>query len=407
MAILTMKKLTYRLLALVFCMPLLAHAVWFKGSGSAEIKDGNVDKARHQAVQNALLGLMYKGGASIHSVQVVKSGILESDKLTVKTNGEVHDLQVMKEQLTKDRITVMIRADIFPMRTCNQDNYSKTMLVGPIVIHKRSQAQLGGIYELGATLSDQFYQRLQSNNRRIDARQLMTDPIESLSYGYQRSQMLRVARSLSSQYDVQYIMFGTIDDLSSYNTSSTSEFTTATEVKKHRSFKLSMYVVDGIKGQIVFHKTYSTNKVWSFDFTMKIDPQSDIFWTSKYGKAISYILKRAIQDIQVSLYCKQTLADVVSIDGTNLVINLGSTNGVQVGDTFKLMRIRYLMSQDGSYSNPLFNRKESPEFKVVAVQPERAILQPKRFSDMANIQIRDILIANTQMNQSDMPATNY
>ncbi|MFM2480241.1 flagellar assembly protein T N-terminal domain-containing protein [Celerinatantimonas sp. YJH-8] len=391
------KTLLKYISSLLLILPILAHAVWFQGEGSAEINDGEVDQARHKAVQNALLGLMYKGGASIRSVQVVKSGVLESDKLTVRTNGEVHDLQVMREHLTHDRITVTVRADIFPMRTCNRDNYSKTMLVGPITIQKREQAQLGGIYDLGSTLSEQIYQQLQISNRRIDARHLMMTPIASLSDRRHQNQMLQVARSLSSQNDVQYILFGHINDLSNYTTTQTSQLTGVDDITHHRGFKISLYVIDGIKGQIVFQKSYSTNQKWSFDPTRKVDVEGDVFWRSRYGKAINYILQNAIQDIQVGLYCQQTLADVVGIDDNQLVINLGQANGVQVGDTFKLMRTRYLISQDGAVSSPVFNNTESPEFKVVSIQPDRAILQADRYSDMANIQVRDILISATQL----------
>ncbi|MFM2485742.1 flagellar assembly protein T N-terminal domain-containing protein [Celerinatantimonas yamalensis] len=394
-----------KLATLLFLMPLTAHAVWFEGQGSSTIENGEVDQARHKAVQNALLGLMYKGGASIRSVQVVKSGILASDKLTVKTNGEVHNMQVVREHLTQNKITVTVRADIFPMRTCNKDNYAKTLLVGPITLRQRVQAQMGGLYQLGATLSEQFYQQIQANNRRLDPRQLMTNPIASLSGFRNQARMLQVARALSSQYDVQYIMFGDIDDLSNYKSSSTSELTNVTAVTHHRSFKLSLFVVDGIKGDIVFHKNYSTNQEWNFDFTMKVNPDSGMFWNSQYGKAIQYIISSAIQDIQVGLYCKQTLADVVSIDDNQLVINLGQSNGVQVGDQFHLMRTRYLISQDGSQSNPIFNKGQMPTFKVVEVQSNRAILQAQHYSDMANVQVRDILIASSQLRGHTQ--TNY
>ncbi|CAG9295909.1 flagellar assembly protein T N-terminal domain-containing protein [Celerinatantimonas diazotrophica] len=396
MAILTMKKKLSAITIALLTVPMMAHAVWFQGQGSATIKQGEVDKARHEAVQNALLGLMYKGGASIRSVQVVKSGVLASDKLTVRTNGEIHDMQVIREKRTSDRITVTVRADIFPMKTCNQDNYAKTMMIGPITIRSRQQAQLGGIYQLGATLSQQIFQQLQLGNRRIDARQLMTSPIASLSDYRDQSSMLEVARSLSAQNDVQYVMFGTIDDLSNYTTDSTSQLTGITKTKHHRSFRMTLYVVDGIKSNIVFSKSYSTNQKWDFNFTMKVNPDSDIFWTSKYGKAIHYIMKRAIQDVQVSLYCKQTLANVVGIDNNQLIINLGQRDGVQTGDSFRLMRTRYLLSQNGTQSGPIFNQTQSPKFKVVSVQTHRSVLQAVRYSDMANIQLRDIMIASSQ-----------
>ncbi|MFM2479483.1 flagellar assembly protein T N-terminal domain-containing protein [Celerinatantimonas sp. MCCC 1A17872] len=396
MAILTMKKKLSAIAIALLTVPMMAHAVWFQGQGSATIKDGEVDQARHEAVQNALLGLMYKGGASIRSVQVVKSGVLASDKLTVRTNGEIHDMQVMREKRTDDTITVTVRADIFPMKTCNKDNYAKTMMIGPITIRSRQQAQMGGIYQLGKTLSQQLFQQLQLSNRRIDARQLMTTPIASLSDYNDQNSMLEVARSLSAQNDVQYVMFGTIDDLSNYTTSSTSQLTGVTDTTHHRSFRITIYVVDGIKGDIVFSKSYSTNQEWDFSLTMKVSPDSDMFWSSKYGKAVQYVMKQAVQDVQVSLYCKQTLANVVGIDNNQLIINLGQRDGVQEGDAFHLMRTRYLLSHDGAQSSPIFNQTQSPQFKVVSVQTHRSVLQADHYSDMANIQLRDILIASSQ-----------
>ncbi|MDO6763170.1 flagellar assembly protein T N-terminal domain-containing protein [Agarivorans sp. 1_MG-2023] len=370
-----------------------SYAVWFEGEGQAKIVDGQVDKARQQAIQDALLTLMYRGGASVKSLQIVKSGVLETDELTVRTNGEVYDMKLLVETIEDDQMTVTVAADIFPLNTCEKDSYAKTLFVGPFQLQKREHAQLGGIYRTPEEVSQRLFHRFKLKSKRVDARHLMTRQI-AFDGRYANDiepQMLKVARSLSSQYDVQYILFGKINDMSSYNETSTNLLGMKSTVKQ-RNFQVKLYVIDGINGETILRKSYGSNREWPFDVTMKLDVTGQTFWSSDYGNLIDSYIDQAVVDVEDALYCRQSLATVVGLYNGQVVINIGQTNGVRKGDKFELVRQQYLMHLDGGLRGPIFNADDT-QLTVMSVQSDRAVLATKRFSDMANIQIRDVLVA--------------
>lgn len=372
-----------------------SYAIWLEGEGQAKIVDGQVDKARQQAIQDALLTLMYRGGASVKSLQVVKSGVLETDELTVRTNGEVYDMKLLVETIIDDQMTVKVAADIFPLNTCEKDSYAKTLFVGPFQLQKREHAQLGGVYRTPEEVSQRLFHRFKSKSKRVDARHLMTRQI-AFDGRYANDiepQMLKVARSLSQQYDVQYILFGKINDMSSYNETTTNLLGMKNTVKL-RNFQVKLYVIDGINGETVLRKNYGSNREWPFDVTMKLDVTGETFWSSEYGKLIDSYIDQSVSDVEDALYCRQSLATVVGLYNGQVVINIGQTNGVRKGDKFELVRQQYLMHLDGGLRGPIFNADQT-QLTVVSVQSDRAVLATERYSDMANIQIRDVLVAVT------------
>lgn len=389
---------TIKLIALLFALlPLLAQAVWMEGTGRADIINGDIDTARHKAVQEALLTLMYQGEASVESIQVVKSGVLTTDSLTIRTNGEVHEMQIVREDVTPDAIAVTIRADIFPTQACSKDKYLKTMFVGPFKLSSREHAQLGGLFRIGEVLSERIYRSFKLVGKRVDARNLMT---QSIALNTQSTydiepELKRIARDLSAQYDVQYIMLGQIFDMSSHNEVSTNLLGVETTTKK-RNFQAILYVLDAIKSEVVLTKSYTAQREWPFDVTMKLDVTGETFWNSDYGMAINNILKDIVRDVESAVHCKESIAQVIGFMGDKLVINYGHKNGVKVGDQFKLIRQHSLMSQVGVTSSPIFNRAEELQFTVSEVQSDRALLSARHYSELANVQIRDLLVAVNQ-----------
>ena len=370
----------------------LAYPAWFEGQGEAPITDGQIAVARQQAIKDALLTLMYHGGASVNSLQVVKSGVLEVDKLTVRTNGEVVDMHLLTEKIIDDKIQVTVSADIYPFDSCKKDSYAKSLFVGPFQLQKPEHAQLGGLYQIPEVVSQHFYSYFKQNKRYIDARHLRTRQIafaDSFTDDIE-SQMLHAARDIAAQYDVQYILFGTINDMSSYNEDNTNTLGVGVTVKK-RNYQMQLYVIDGINGETVFQKIYAANSPWPFDATMKLAVTGNNFWSSDYGKLINTYIARSAQDIEDAFACQTSLASVVAVyNNENLVINLGKVNGVRKGDKFKLSRQQSLMFQDSGLQGAIFNQDDT-ELEVVSVQSKRAVLKTIGDSDMANIQIRDIL----------------
>jgi hypothetical protein len=385
------------IISLLIGIPQLGHAVWLEGEGQADIIDGDVSAARQAAVQDALLTLMYRGEASVESIQVVKSGVLTTDSLTIRTNGEVHEMQILREDVGRDAIKIALRADIFPTKFCNKDKYLKTMFVGPFSLQSREHAQLGGLYRIGEAISQRIYRSFKLYGKRIDARSLMTQRI-ALETRFSKDlepQLRSIARDISDKYDVQYIMMGNIIDMSSHNEVSTNILGIESSVKK-RNFQVLLYVFDAVKGETILAKSYNTQREWPFDVTMKLDVTGETFWNSDYGQAINNILTDLVRDVESSVHCKESIAQVTGFMNDQLVINFGQKNGVKKGDVFKLVRQHYLINQSGITASPIFNQDETLYFTVSQVQADRSLLSTQRFSDLANVQIRDILVGVDQ-----------
>ena len=366
-------------------------AVWFEGEGKAPIYKGNIEQARKLAIQDALLSLMYQGGASIRSLQIVQSGVLEAQQLTVRTNGEIHDMRLLAETIKNKEIRVTVSADIYSLSNCQRDGYSKTLFVGPIQLENREQAQLGGLYALDEEITERIFKRFHDRAYQIDTRYLMTRPLMSNSTRYYdvESKMLNLSRDLATQYDVQYILFGRIEDMSFYNETS-SILGIETSSTRMRNYRLQIYVIDAINKETIFRRSYAVIAPWEFKFTRQFDVKSNIFWSSEYGKSINDVTTKVVRDVNDALYCEATLASIVATYDNNVVINIGGKNGVRRGDKFQLIRQRYVLHQDGLSQGPLLKRDDIT-LTVLSVQSDRAVLSTKNISDMANVQIRDIV----------------
>lgn len=389
-----LKQFNGLLLAALFTV-LPVQATWYQGEGQAIIVDGEVDKARKLAVQDALLSLMYRGGASINTVQIVKDGVLEKHLLSMRSKGEVQDMRLIKETIQDNLLKVVVSADIV-QNQCETDKYAKTLFIGPFQLQKREHAQLGAIYRLPEELARHYFYSFKKSSQYVDVRHLRSKQIVFNDYQNNdiERKMLSVASSISNQYDVQYILFAELSDISSFNEQE-SELLVFDKTVKKRNYQLRLYVVDGIKGVTVFRKYYTGKKEWPFDITMKLDVTGNLFWSSEYGRMITAFVEESTMDIQKTLNCTTSIATVKNVYQDKVMVNLGLVNGVKRGDKFRLVREQFISEQPNNRMQGIFNSSEVI-FTVESVQSDRAVLKTDDISGMDNVQIRDRLIAIEQ-----------
>jgi len=378
------------LVSILFAFAVNAQAQWFASEGKAEIIPGKIDESRDNAVSNALLSVIHKEGTSIESIQVVKSGVLSVNELTTRTNGEIHDMRLIDEQIINGMIYVSIEADLYPFSVCPQEKFAKTVFVGPFHLQARKQAQLGGIYHTDEAISQRLFNRLKSHSVKLDPRYGMTQQIAFTSddrHNFEL-QILDVARQISHKHDVQYLLFGTIEDMSDYYENTTSLLFDTTVHK--RNFQMNIYLVDAINKVTIFQKNYASTTEWPYAMTLKFDVKSDVFWQTDYGKVIDENIEQAIKDVQQAVYCQPTMATIIAQYNDQVIMNIGHSNGVKKGDQFQLIRSQYVPQQTGSLQGPIFV-PDDILLTVVSLQSDRAILKPQDPTAMNNIQIRDML----------------
>lgn len=382
-----------------------AKAAWYQGEGQALIVDGEVAKARQLAVQDALLSVMYQGGASVSTVQQVKDGVLEKHLLSMRSKGEVQDMRLLKESIEGNIIKVLVSADIV-QNLCDSDKYAKTLFVGPFQLQKREHGQLGAVYRLPEELARRYFYAFKKSSQYVDVRHLRT---RQIAFSGQRDndiegKMLSVASDIANQYDVQYILFAEVSDISSFNEMESELLIFENSVKK-RNYQIRLYVVDGIKGVTVFRKYYVGKQPWPFDITMKLDVTGNLFWSSEYGRMITSLIEESTVDIQKTLNCSSTIATVKNVYQDKVVINLGLVNGVKKGDQFRLVREQFISEQPNNHMQGIFNPAQVI-FTVENVQSDRSILTTSEVTGLDNVQIRDRLIA-VERDYFDKTVYNY
>jgi len=390
------KHLRNTILATLLILPLHLQAEWFTGEGVANIVAGNINQSRDNAISNALLSIVHKAGTSVESLQVIKSGVLESEELTAKTNGEIHDMRLIDEKISNGKISVSIEADLYPFSVCPQEKYSKTVFVGPFHLKTRRQAQLGGIYHSDEAVAQRLFYHLKRNSAKLDPRYVMTQQIAFTRDTLHNIelQILEVARDIATKHDVQYLLFGTIEDMSDYFETTKNLLFDTTEHK--RNFQMNIYLVDGINKSTIFQKNYSATSPWPYEMTLKFDVKSKVFWETDYGKIIDQNIDQAVRDVQHALYCQPTMATIIARYSNQVIMNIGHNNGVKKGDQFQLIRSQFVSQQNSTLQGPIFI-PDDILLTVTSLQSDRAILTTTESTDMNNIQIRDMLT----------PATDY
>lgn len=383
----------YQRFILVITLLLLTtsvHADWYQSEGQANIIPGKINKSRDQAISNALISVVHKAGTSVESLQVVESGILAVDQLVARTNGEIHDMRLLDEKISNGVITVTIEADMYPFPVCPQEKYSKTIFVGPFHLQTRQHAQLGRIYHSDEAIAQRLFYQLKQDKSKLDPRYVMTQQIAFTrdTHHNVELQILEVARQIATKHDVQYLLFGTIEDMSDYHERSNNILL---ETFTHmRNFKMNIYLVDGINKVTLFQKSYSSVSEWPFEMTLRFDVKSQVFWQTDYGRIIDKKINEAVKDVQQALYCEPTMATIIAQYRGQVVMNIGHRNGVKKGDKFQLIRSQYVSHQTSFLAGPIFT-PDDVLLEVVSLQSDRAILKTLDPKDMNNIQIRDML----------------
>ncbi|RBW46560.1 flagellar biosynthesis protein FlgT [Psychromonas sp. B3M02] len=389
-------KLTKRLLPLLILSSFAANAQWYSSEGRAVLNEENIDQSRSNAISDAMVTVLRSAGTSAESVQVIQEGVLEVDKLMLKTNGEIHDMRIVHEEIIGGYYTVEVEADIYPFSTCPQEKYAKSIFVGPFSLEDRKDAQLGAIYDSDEVITKRLFKQLKGESNKLDPRHVMTQQIAftNNSEGDIELQTLKVAKDVATKYDVQYLVFGVLKDMSDYY--ETTTYTFSEETTHKRNFKMQVYLIDAINQLTLFQQEYSAISQWPYDLTQHFDPNSLSFWQTDYGYAIDLKINEAVRDVRQALYCQPTMATIIAKYNDQLVMNLGHRNGVEKGDKFQLIRSQFLSHQNSQLPNSIY-LPDDILLSVVSVQADRAILKANDPIDMSNIQIRDMLTPADKM----------
>jgi hypothetical protein len=384
-----------RFFIVTLCITLLslpASGQWYQTQGHAYINDGNIQAAKNIAMENALKKALLVAGASVSSVQQVVNGLLTQDEINIRATGSVNSFELIDETYQDQRVSVTIRADIFPQsKQCFSADYRKSLLLTKSQIKHREQANIGGIYTIDKVVMKKLAKKLNNEGLYLDTKLALQNRSEFSRYNHSihSEEIKKIAMSLADYSDSQYILFSEIQDISFANDENNSwQFWQEDIYNRH--FDIALYIYNGSNGELVFNKEYRSSAPWEYSKRTQVDINSNEFWQQGYGMAIDQTLTQMISDIDESMMCQPTRGKIVKITGNQIVINLGSRHGVKSGDEFSLLHVKNFTADSGI----MYAGFNVSEFKVkvtqVSQQSATAITADNQLLD--SIQLDDLAV---------------
>lgn len=386
-----MKRWIILLLCLI-SLPL--QAAWYKTIGSAAIINNDEEYARQQAIQDALRQAMLKAGASVSSIQKLSNGALTRDDFQIRANSEVRQYQLLDEEIRDARIFVRVRSYILADRSgCSGGLYAKDISLIRFNWQHKDDARYGQIYQLDRAVTRALFDRLGQQRQVFVTRSWLDNNlgVEPGKIQQGDSDFARQIQALAVQTDSQYLIFGSIVDASLQQPDqgiADNIFPGAWFKTPLRRFTLQLYLYDGLTGQLLEQPFYQTQANWTFDKEAVVDPVSQDFWQSSYGMEITSTLNRITEELKGRLQCERPTARIIRIDGLDYHINLGKTNGLKVGDRFRILHKADFTDVNGQ--EHALRNAAAGTMEVTKVYPENAVLRPLSQYAAGNIQVSDL-----------------
>ncbi|WP_306520335.1 flagellar assembly protein T N-terminal domain-containing protein [Rheinheimera sp.] len=358
-----------------------AQAEWYETTGQAAIRNGDQAAARAQATEDAVKRALLFAGVSVRSVQQVTDGLLTQDSMQLKSHGEVQQVHLVSERATNGTFEVTIRADIVPGEAaCPNVAYKKKLLIAPFKLKVPEQAVIGDLFELGKVSSELFNDKL-TELSQSSWTQTLPAPLDvgRLSYNERKA--------IARQYGARYVLSATLNDVSLGESSGTN-WQFWTDKDRERFYHLQLSVFDLAEARLVLQQKYQTSAIWRVRKTTALDPQYHRFWQSSYGQAAERVLDAAVLDVEEAIRCEPVVAELLQVRDNQVLLNLGSAHGVQIGDTFTLVHRRELNDNFGQ-TQPLL-AVTNMTVKITQLSHEAAWAQSVDGQLLANVQVGDL-----------------
>lgn len=385
-----------------FLIPAQVYALSVEASGQAALA-GAVSHVREQALQDAMRQASLRAGAQISSTQLMEQGVISADKVELRSQSELHNVQILSEYADEGVYHINIRADVQARSMCpnSSQRYRKAIVVTGFGLAQPMQATLGHLENIEQALPGVLVDTL--NNRGVshamDASHtsLYQDPRRAPAMATPQ-QRLTTSVALATQLGAQYVISGVVRDLSLAGTSRPTERDDSllslfglSEAAQQRQFMLDVFVHDGLSGALLFQRNYTSSGQWDVPRQRAIGFATPEFWRTSYGSSVQGLLTRVVDDLQEVIRCQPFMARVVKARGTRLHIEASAGAGIRPGDKFKVYRTGTIYNRDLEPRTELSDM--ATEAVVRQVQPQFVIAEMENSAEYLAIQRDDMVIA--------------
>jgi len=354
--------------------------------------------AREQALEDAMHQASLRASAQVRGMQTLENGALVDERLSVRTSGQVRNVEVLSEHVNDGMYEIRIRADVDDSALCpaSDQHFRKAVAVAGFGLARPQQATLGRLENVEQALPRWLADSLNDSGavHALDATRisLYQDPRRAPS-AETAQQRLTTSVALATQLGAQYVVSGVVRDLAMHPTperglmSRLAGFTRAPQ----RDFVVDVYIHDGLSGAMLFQRSYKAQGGWDLHRGERTGFASPDFWATDYGRQVSGALHQAADDVTEVLRCQPYMARIVKARGNRLHIEAGASAGIRPGDTLKVYRTGTFYNLDLEPRTELTDM--AAEAVVRQVQPQFIIADLEWPAERLAIQRDDMVIA--------------
>ncbi|MCC5855633.1 MAG: flagellar assembly protein T N-terminal domain-containing protein [Idiomarina sp.] len=370
----------------------LASGDWYETRGWAPVINGDVERARARAIENALRQGLDLAGGSVHSVEEVVDGVLTGQRMQWRTTGAIEHAELVRERTSGQRHEVTLRTLIRPnVSSCAGADFKPSVVIAPFEVKYREHTTTGDIHKIDEASAFRFSRLVGQHSRNLFVQHLLTGPqgFERLVRANDSSQISQFARRVAHEHNGQFVVAGIFHDLSAE-----PRYRNNVLFWRHppldRQFELSLYLMDGYSGDLLTTASVREHARWDFRFNENVDVNSERFWRSEFGLQLQERMRDLVYGLDERLQCQQLKGSVVRADGQSIHINIGERNRLEAGARLQVLHRGGFFDAMGHYReqwvvNPV-------ELEVQDVFATTAVARPMQGELLNGVQERDVVI---------------
>lgn len=366
-----------------------AEAGWYTATGRAAVIDNDVERARREAIDDAVRAALLEAGANVRIYQNYANGTLEGESVAVDSSYPVKRTTVLEEQRTLNSVQLRVRVfiDDDTLVKCPLSAVKKT--VQPLTFRfedNLTYAGASGLEDMTVEISHLLYSRLGLSDtlslRPEQRLNFLRDSHASLTY-----EEVRSLEALSRRDNVQYAITGTIRSLALSDAGSSALDKLLYKPTRRIEFTLSVF--NAMTGVALLRRTYAGESDWDYDQGEFVDLRSERFLSSAYGQRLQELVAYATEDILSTLQCEPASARILSLRGDALIISIGQSSGVKEGQRFTLEHLSEVSDRQGRIYQS--SQQSGAIYRVTEVYPHSARLIPDGGAQLLNVNADDVV----------------
>ncbi len=366
-----------------------SEAQWYQGSAKVHTDSFNFDEQRAMAIKRAIANASLLTSSFVSAENVSLDGLLISSKTVLKSENRIRRVEIVNESFDNGILSVTVKVDIDAFNDCDfERQLKKSLIIAQLPLLKQTQAAAGSLFDLGEQISKRFKQQLLSEPSVAKIELLSQSLISTESLDIESKYLMETARYLANLHASQFILFGYIRDISLFE--QVKDNFLIDDVNVRRNFTLNIYLYDALRGKALLDKSYHQEANWSFEDAYIVDTNGSLFWRSDFGRMMLNTVNSAVVDINDSLECQPSVAQIVSKGRGQVIINNGLQHGVKLGDVFELSKLRLIDVPNGSLL-PVLNTDHLRRLHVIQVDSHSATLTSDSVSAIGSSQLLDLV----------------